>query len=140
MLEALKNASTFNCGKVDVYEEIHDMTDEQLTDLLESKREVIKTELLEKLTTKRRNLYVTDIGFFGVCGNIAKEHSVKRLAIDGKESFNGEDECTVGLCNKFVCKIFDELVDSGKIVTAQTKNGLGYRTAKKGDKVNLKKR
>jgi predicted transcriptional regulator len=133
LFESLKNASTFKCRVVDVYEEIYDMTDEQLAELLERKRDVITSDLLEEFTTKRRNLYITDIGLFGVNGKIAKKHSVKRLAIDGKKSSSGKDDCTVGICLKFVSSIFDELVNNGKIVTAKTKNDLGYRTAKKGD-------
>ncbi|MCL1884455.1 MAG: hypothetical protein FWF81_12000 [Defluviitaleaceae bacterium] len=134
LFEAFKNAATFRCSKVDVYEEIHDMSDAQLIALMESKKEIIETELLEEFTTKRRNLYITDVGLFGVNGNVAKRHSVKRLAIDGKKSYGGQDECSVGICLTFVSGIFQQLVYSGKIVTAQTKDGLGYRTAKKGER------
>ena len=134
LLAALLTAGTFICTKVDVYEEIHDMSDEQLVNLLENKREVIETELLEAFTTKRRNLLYTDIGFFGVDGKVAKRHSVKRLAIDGEKSFGGKDDRSDGICHKFVSDIFNELVSVGKIVTSQTKHGLGYRTAKKGER------
>jgi hypothetical protein len=134
LFEAFKNATTFRCSRVDVYQEIHDMSDAQLTALLESKKETIEAELLEDFTTKRRNLYITDVGLFGVNGSVAKRHSVKRLAIEGKKSYGGEDECSVGICLTFVSDIFQRLVDSGKIVTAQTKHGLGYRTVKKGER------
>lgn len=134
LFRSLQNATTFKCTMVDVYAEIFDMSDEQLANLLESKREAIEAELLEAFATKRRNLYITDVGFFGIDGKIAKSHSIRRLAIDGKKSFGGQDECTDGICYTFVSGIFEGLVSCGKIVTAKTKkNGIGYRTAKKGD-------
>ena len=133
LFEAFKAAKTFVCRRVDVYDEIHDMTDIQLSELLQSKREAIKFELLEAFTTKRRNLYFADVGFFGVDGKVAKRHSLKRLAIDGKKSYDGVDECSDGICHTFVSGIFQELVSAGKIVTAQTKSGKGYRTAKNSD-------
>ena len=133
LLETLRDAKTFVCGRVDVYAEIHDMTDEQLEELLQSKRNIIESELLEAFTTKRRNLYITDIGFFGVDGKIAKRHSIRRLAIDGEKSHIGQDDRTDVICYTFVSGIFEELVRSKKIVTAQTKNGLGYRTTRKSD-------
>jgi len=134
LFEAFKNATTFRCCSVDVYEEIHDMSDAQLNALMESKKEAIEAELLEAFTTKRRNLYVADVGLFGVDGTIAKQHVVKRLAIDGKKSFGGQDECSMGICYTFVNNIFHGLVESGKIVTAKTKYGLGYRTSKKDER------
>jgi hypothetical protein len=82
-------------------------------------------------------LYIAEVGFFGVDGKIAKRHSLKRLAIDGKESYGGIDKRTDGICHEFVCGIFEELVNNGKIVTAQTKRGMGYRTAKKGENNRL---
>jgi len=136
LLEAFQTAKTFVCTGVDVYDEIFDMSDDELAALLESKREAIESELLEAFTTKRRNLYITNLGFFGVNGKIAKRHSIKRVAIDGKKSRDGKDDCTNAICFEFVSGIFDELVSVGKIVAAQTKDGAGYRAAKKGDRVN----
>jgi hypothetical protein len=115
------------------------MSDDELAILLESKRDAIESDLLDALTTKRRNLYVTDVGFFGVTGRIAKRHSVKRLAIDGKQSYGGEDERTEGICHRFVISIFDELINSGKIVTGKTKSGTGYRTAKQDKRAKIAK-
>jgi len=136
LFKAFQNAKTFSCQTVDVYREIHDMTDEQLTEKLNSEREIIEKELLEALTTKRSNLYITDVGYFGVCGNVAKQHSVKRLAIEGKKSFHGEDDTTDGICTTFVSDIFKSLVNEGKIVSSNTRHGTGYRTANKKELEN----
>jgi len=131
LFEAFKDAETFDCRSVDVYREIFDMTDEELTELLNSARETIENELLEAFTTKRSNLYISSVGYFGVDGNVGKRHSVKRLAIDGKNSHNGEDRRTDGICATFASDVFKSLVDSGKIVSSNTKSGIGYRSANK---------
>ena len=131
LVEAFKNAETFACTTIDVYREIFDMTDEELTNTLENARETIENELLEAFTTKRSNLYISAIGSFGADGNVGKRHSVKRLAIEGENSQHGVDRRTEGICAAFASDVFKSLVDSGKIVSSKTKNGIGYRSANK---------
>ena len=134
LMKAFTATDTFQCRTVDVYGEVQDMTDEQLLERLEAQRDAIEADLLNAFTTKRRNLYIVDVGYFGVDGNIAKKYRVKRLAIAGKNSFNGEDRTGDGICASFVGDIFQSLINSGKIVTCETKKGgLGYRTAKEGE-------
>ena len=131
LFEAFKNADTFLCETVDVYREIFDMTDEELTENLNNAREAIESELLEAFTTKRSNLYFSEVGPFGLDGKIGKKYSVERLAIEGKRSHHGVDRRIDGICATFAGEVFQSLVDSGKIVTSQTKNGIGYRSANK---------
>jgi len=128
---AFQKAITFVCCSVDTYEEIFDMTDEQLMDVLIAKKAQIESELLEAFTTKRRNLYI--VAHIDASIEIASQHSVKRLAIPDKPSFNGVALVTQNICLKYVSDIFQNLVDTGRIVTASTKSGTGYRTAKKDE-------
>ena len=134
LFDAFQKANSFLCNTVDVYAEIHDMSDEQLAELLRSKKDVIESELLEVFSTKRSNLYISDIGFFGADGKVSKRHSIRRLAIDGQKSAGGQDCRTEGLCHEFVSGIFMELVDKGRIITAPTRSGTGYRTVKNNER------
>jgi hypothetical protein len=117
LYKALAKAETFVCHSVDVYAEVYDMTDEELAEKLSSEKDTIESELLEAFATKRSNLYITTVGAHGADGRIAKQHSVKRLAMGDKRSFNGVDSRTDGICVKFVGDIFRSLVDSGRIIT-----------------------
>jgi len=133
LYEAFAKATTFVCRAVDVYEEIHDMTDEQLVEHLNGKRDVIEAGLLVEFTTKRRNLFITSPNLQGAVGNISKQHCRKRLAIDGKTSRYGIDDRTAGICYEFTYEAFSALVANGNIVIGKTRHGLGYRTATAAD-------
>jgi len=61
LFQSFRQAKTFACHNVDVYEEVFDMNDDELAVLLESKRDIIVAELIKALTTKRRNLYIVDV-------------------------------------------------------------------------------
>ena len=130
LFASFHDAVTFECELVNIYKEVFNMSDEQLIEKLERERDIIKQEILEVLTTKRKNLYICDTGYYGMCGNIGIEHAVKRLAIEGKSSFNGIDDTTEGICVTFANNIFQKLIEYGKIVSGNTKYGIGYRTAK----------
>ena len=83
---------------------------------LESKREEITQTILEQCRTKRKNLYVAG----PVALNVAQRFSVRRLCDkDGKHN----------LANQFVGKLMEQLVQKGRLVTAETRNGPGIRTA-----------
>ena len=127
LLGAFQKAETFLCRAVDVYKEIHDMTDEQLYSKLKNKRDTIKAELLKAYTTKRRNLYISNTS--QVEDIVSKRHSVKRLAIEGENSFHGVDRRTDDIVSAFVRDVFQSLIESGELVSSQTKNGIGYRAA-----------
>lgn len=116
-LQALmKEAETFQCYGVDCYERYWELTDEEYLGQLESKREEITQTILEQCRTKRKNLYVAG----PVALNVAQRFSVRRLCDkDGKHN----------LANQFVGKLMEQLVQKGRLVTAETRNGPGIRTA-----------
>ena len=114
--ELLKNANTFRCDGVDCYERYWELADEEYLAQLESKREEITQAILERYQTKRKNLYVTGSAVL----SIAKKFSVHRLC-DKDEKNN--------LANRYVEELVEQLIQEGQLVTAETKNGLGIRTA-----------
>jgi len=126
--EALQAGTTFACSSVDVYREIYDMSDEQLLENLNNEKEAIEQDLLQFYTTKRSNLYVTTEPSYNV---------IKRLAIEGKHGRDGVDGRTQGICQNFVGEVKQALVDSGKLKTSQTRNGLGYRAANEAELKDL---
>ena len=70
----------------------------------------------ERYQTKRKNLYVTGPAEL----SIAKRFSVHRLCDkDGKNN----------LANRYVGELVERLIQEGRLVTAETRNGLGIRTA-----------
>lgn len=101
---------------VDLYGDVSPMTNKEYRAVLDSKRGEIKEKLLEVFKTKRRNLYITSGGVDKVA---AKYELVRR---DHK---SGRDYFVIG----YVQDVLSELVNAGKIIAAETKNGTGYRTA-----------
>ena len=73
--ELLKDAKSFCCYGFDCYERYWDITDEEYLAQLETKREEITHEILERCRTKRKNLYITG----PVALNVAQKFSVHRL-------------------------------------------------------------
>jgi len=122
--------ATFLLRGTDIYEEIFDMSDEELTEKLNRERRDIYAEIMTAYTTKRRNLYIAGTD---PIESIGRRHSLKRLALGNRSDSHGLDRRSDGICQTYVAGIFQELIDSGKIVTANTKAGLGYRTAKKDE-------
>jgi len=120
LFEALQTAASFTCSTVDAYREIHDMSDEQLLKNLNNERETIAQELLTVYTTKRSNLYISASPNYS---------TIKRLAIDGKDGRHGIDRRTETICQDFVDGVRQSLLDSGRLVSSQTKGGIGYRAA-----------
>ena len=74
--------------------------------------------VLERFRTKRRDLYIAG---FNLLDNINAKYRVKRV---GKQSQYCDLEAT------FISDIFNELLTKGLIVTANTRNRTGFRTAK----------
>lgn len=100
-------------------EELHeywDITDEEYLAQLETKREEITHEILERCRTKRKNLYITG----PVALNVAQKFSVHRLC---------DKEGKHNLANRFVGELMEQLVQDGLLVTTKTRNGPGVRTA-----------
>lgn len=114
--ELLKDAKTFHCYRCDYRERYWELSDEEYLAQLESKREEITQTILEQCRTKRKNLFITD----PVAWNIAQKFSVRRLC--DKRGWND-------LADRFVKELMEQLVQDGLLVTAETRNGLGIRTA-----------
>ena len=112
----LEGAQTFQCQGVDCYERYWDLTDAAYLERLEAQREEIIEAILERYQTKRKNLYVTGPAE----RSIVKQFSVHRLCDkDGKNN----------LANRYVEELVEQLIQEGQLVTAETKNGRGIRTA-----------
>ena len=112
----LAGAQTFQCQGVDCYERYWDLTDAAYLERLEAQREEIIEAILERYQTKRKNLYVTGPAE----QSIVKQFSVHRLCDkDGKNN----------LANRYVGELVEQLIQEGQLVTAETKNGRGIRTA-----------
>lgn len=120
--EALSACSSFTCRWVDLYEEISTMSNEEFTAHLDGQKQEIKADLLAAFTTKRSNLYIVPSSFSGPCFTLAEKYSIPRWACE-----HGQD----AHCVRYMQHLLDACVQSGEIVTAQTKHGTGYRTAKK---------
>ena len=112
----LEGAQTFQCEGVDCYERYWELTDEEYMAQLEARREEIIEAILERYQTKRKNLYVTGPAE----QSIVKQFSVHRLCDkDGKND----------LANRYVGELVEQLIQEGQLVTAETRNGRGIRTA-----------
>lgn len=114
--ELLKDAKSFRCHGFDCYERYWELTDKEYLAQLETKREEITHEILERCRTKRKNLYITG----PVALNVAQKFSVHRLC---------DKEGKHNLANRFVGELMEQLVQDGLLVTTKTRNGPGVRTA-----------
>lgn len=116
LLEQLSKARTFQCYHFDCYEEYLDMSDEEYRAALEAKRGEITDFILEQCRTKRSNLYITD----PVAIVVAEEFEVCRL-------YDRDRNNSVG--KRFVAELMAQLIQKGRLVTAETDYGEGIRTA-----------
>ena len=116
LLDQLSKAKTFQCYHLDRYEEYLDMSDEEYRTALEAKRGEITAFILEQCRTKRSNLYITD----PVAVIVAEQFEVCRLC--DKDRNNG-----VG--KQFVTELMAQLLQEGRLVSAETDYGEGIRTA-----------
>lgn len=114
--ELLRDAKSFQYYGFDCYERYWELTDEEYLAQLDTKREEITQEILERCRRKRKNLYITG----SVALNVAQKFSVRRLC---------DKEGKHNLANRFVGELMEQLVQDGLLVTAETKNGPGIRTA-----------
>ena len=114
--EQLLKGKTFQCYAVDCYEEYADLSDEEYRASLEAKREEITTFILEQCRTKRTNLYITDLA----APHFAEHFEIRRLC--DRERHNA-----VG--NRFMSELIDQLLQEGRLVSAETTHGAGIRTA-----------
>lgn len=121
--EALDASETVSVRMVDVYEDVSPMSNDEFRDKLAQHREEIAGELLEAFKTKRSNLYIVGNDFFsGPVRRIAEKRHIPR-----REALRYQDD---GTAYNYVQSVFEDLLAAGKIVSAETKHGTGYRTAK----------
>jgi hypothetical protein len=116
----LNKGKTFKYFHTDVYEVLQDMDDKEYQTYLESKKADIETVIMESFKTKRKNLFITD-----KCSILDKIKEKYRIARVQKHMGRSSDD----LEWIYVYKIFENMVDSGCLMTANTKYGTGYRTA-----------
>lgn len=126
--ETLQNRNTFNLRYTDVYETIHDMSDSEYLKYLTTKVDEMKEIMLNCFKTTRANLFVT--GTYNVMGNVLGTIKLRRLCDKDRQINKIESE----LFNN----ILNELVGKGYLITAETRNGTGYRTINKTEQKRLK--
>ena len=113
--ELLKDAKSFCCYGFDCYERYWDITDEEYLAQLETKREEITHEILERCRTKRKNLYITGPVALNVAQSSLYTGSVIKKASIILQPLRG--------------RLMEQLVQNGLLVTRKTRNGPGVRTA-----------
>lgn len=115
---------TFKCRYVDLYDRMNDIPDELYTAYLNEKKPEFESYLLDALKTKRSNLYITNCGIFsGIYKNAEKQFGVKRSAYRRPKCSN-----TDPVFSRFYSDTIERLIGGGKLTTAETKNGTGFRT------------
>ena len=114
--QILQNGTTFRLREIRGFDEYQDMEDGDYRAYLESKHDEIAAAILERYRTKRRNLYVT--GY--TASTIAGRFEIKRVQSAHKSG---------DMAELYVDQLIHELIESGKLVTAETKHGTGIRTA-----------
>jgi|GEM_PF-6970545 len=131
LVKMLSTANTFQLGEVEVKQEIYDVNDDQMIEILDSKRDEIKADLLAAFTTKRCDHYKHEPEY--IIMDLSKQHDIYRLkrrkTMTGGINPGGGWAYN-GVCQNYIKELFQELVDSGEIISAETKNGISYRTAK----------
>jgi len=121
--QLLSDSNIFELRKTDIYEEVFDITDKEYLNILESKRQEIKLDIMEVYKTKRSNLYITNN--MSQIKKVLDKYRIKRLShYIGVYSSSNIDW-------QYIADIFEGLVNEKKIISAQTRNGVGYRTDKK---------
>lgn len=111
----LKQASTFKHYHTDIYEEYVEMNDEEYLAVLTSRKDEILHALLLACKTKRRNLYVCG----DIVNRVAKQFSIRRIC--DRDKYGSK-------ANLFVGELFEKLITDGQILTASTRNGIGFQT------------
>lgn len=122
---AINKCKSAFCRSVDVYEDISCMTNEQFAGYLNGKLHDIENDILSAFVTKRKNLYFGEYTTGRILEGIAAKYHIARRQCESGIDYTAKAFCANVLIN---------LASSGKIVTAATKDGTGYRTAKKDER------
>lgn len=128
--QLINNQELFKFESTDIYEDILDITDEQYINMLKGQQEEIEKDILEAYKTKRSNLYI--VSAWSPLQAVLDKYKVKRIThYSGVLTSNDIDY-------KYIQDVFNSLVEQNKIVTANCKNGKGYRTINKTEQKKLK--
>lgn len=118
--QLLSSSNIFKFEKTDIYEDVFDITDEEYINILKSKQNEIEQDILAVYKTKRKNLYIIDT--WTPLNKVLNKYRIKRLShYSGVISSSNIDV-------QYIMELFENLVKQNKIVTANTKHGIGYRT------------
>ena len=118
--QVLRGASTVRLRETRTFKEYQDMSDAEYRSYLESRKDDMTAAILDRFRTKRRNLYVTG----AAADRIAAPFVIPR--IDSRNR-------PIDAAEQYVGSLINELIEEGRLVTADTRHGLGIRTAVKSE-------
>lgn len=127
--KALSEALTFKLRFTDTYDEVLNYTEEEFLQELNNRKEKIEQDILGRFKTKRRNLYLPER---------AKDHVKSGLKYFVSSVVGCAPLERVEM--QFISDLFSNLINEGKLIQAETKQGVFYRTITDKDiKENRKK-
>ncbi len=112
----LRRAETVKLRETRTFRTYRDMDDAAYASHLASKRDEMVSAILEGYRTKRRNLYIA----VSRTEQIAKPFVIPRLVSRRERGDMAED---------MIAKLTEELTAQGRLITAETRHGVGIRTA-----------
>lgn len=114
---ALNKANTFKLERVSVYDEALNFTKEEFIDELNKKADMIKEKIIATFATKRRNQYSASGDLLLVKSEIPYLHRYEEgdVNLEGVES-------------GFISRLFQELVNEGKIIKKDNQSVHCYRS------------
>ena len=113
------------CRSVDVYDDIFPISNDDFLRMLPEKHDQIVSDILTAFQTKRKNLFFGEYATSCLLEKIGNRYTIRRRQCESGTDYQAK---------KYVSDVLLELVEAKKIVSADTaKDGIGYRTAKKGD-------
>lgn len=127
--EALKEHKTFSLRRVDLYETVYDITDNEYEEYLNSKDEEIRKELFNNYSTTRTNKFYHT---YNICVNLSSIFGMKRIGInDGMNYANGQTM-------KHIENIIKDMVTEGLLIGIIDNNRSLVRSLNKSEKKKLK--
>ena len=116
ILKQISKAKAFQCYHVDRYDEYQDISDEEYRAALEAKRGEITNFILKECKTKKSKLYIAG----PVADCVAEEFEICRICDKDRKNSVGK---------RFMADLIDQLLQEGRLVSADTTHGEGIRTA-----------
>ena len=123
--EILINGKTFKHRCTDEFETIRDMSDEDYRAYLDGNRDQIRNDIAKIFKTKRNNLFYDENNAGKLLNSVGEKWHIHRIQ-------NGENWRQANRIEaEIISDIFRKMIADGVIVESETKNGKGYRTAKR---------